>query len=121
LAEDLGQPFPFGEAVDESVCPYMRLPFALQEKPAMLSCSEFPDRRIMMKGEMRQAEHGDRHNEGQLGVCIMSIQSLAEAIILQSMEDLWARIERAESTCFFDGEGLHMCARALMDDCGELH
>ena len=38
----------------------------------------------------------------------MGKKSLAEAIILQSMEDLWD--EREDSLNFFDGEGFNICA-----------
>ena len=36
--------------------------------------------------------------------------SLAEAIILQSLEDLWIPEHREESECFFCGEGFSICA-----------
>ncbi|MDP2168289.1 MAG: hypothetical protein Q8J64_08175 [Thermodesulfovibrionales bacterium] len=41
----------------------------------------------------------------------MGTKKLAEAIILQSMEDLWDRHHRAESMEFFFGEGFQTCAR----------
>ena len=34
----------------------------------------------------------------------MGIRSLAEAVILQSLEDLWSPLHRRESREFFDGE-----------------
>lgn len=40
----------------------------------------------------------------------MGVKKLAEAIILQSMEDLWDAGHRAESMKFFFGEEFHMCA-----------
>ncbi|KAF0143303.1 MAG: hypothetical protein FD156_2722 [Nitrospirae bacterium] len=40
----------------------------------------------------------------------MSAKTLAEAIILQTMEDLWDKNERADAVRFFDGEGFSACA-----------
>ncbi len=39
-----------------------------------------------------------------------SVKSLAEAIILQSMEDFWGNAYREESIEFFKGEGFRVCA-----------
>jgi len=39
-----------------------------------------------------------------------SIKSLAEAIILQSMADLWNPAHRDESLRFFEGKGYQLCA-----------
>lgn len=39
-----------------------------------------------------------------------SLKALSEAIILQSMEDLWTRSYRKESIKFFLGEGFRECA-----------
>ncbi|MDA8086767.1 MAG: hypothetical protein M0Z75_08720, partial [Nitrospiraceae bacterium] len=39
-----------------------------------------------------------------------SVKSLAEAIILQSMEDFWSNAYRQESIEFFKGEGFKVCA-----------
>ena len=38
------------------------------------------------------------------------IVTLAEAIILQSLEDLWSPEHRQESECFFCGEGFSICS-----------
>ena len=38
------------------------------------------------------------------------VKSLAEAIILQSMEDFWSNAYRNESIEFFKGEGFKVCA-----------
>lgn len=38
------------------------------------------------------------------------LKALAEAIILQSMEDLWTKSHRKESVQFFLGEGFRECA-----------
>jgi hypothetical protein len=40
----------------------------------------------------------------------MAIQHLAEAIILQSIEDLWDVQQRKYCVAFFEGEGFHLCA-----------
>lgn len=40
----------------------------------------------------------------------MGIKGLAEAIILQSMEDLWDEEHKDDSVRFFDGEGFSLCA-----------
>ena len=40
----------------------------------------------------------------------MGKKSLAEAIILQSMEDLWDEKERADAVRFFDGDGFGACS-----------
>lgn len=39
-----------------------------------------------------------------------SLINLAEAIILQSMEDLWSPIRKKESIDFFKGEGFRLAA-----------
>ncbi len=39
-----------------------------------------------------------------------SVKSLAEAIILQSMEDFWGNTYKEESLEFFKGEGFKVCA-----------
>ncbi len=39
-----------------------------------------------------------------------SVKSLAEAIILQSMEDFWGNAYKEESIEFFKGEGFKVCA-----------
>jgi hypothetical protein len=41
----------------------------------------------------------------------MGVKSLAESIILQSMEDLSDASHRAESLEFFSGEGFRICAQ----------
>lgn len=38
------------------------------------------------------------------------VKSLAEAIILQSIEDLWSKNDQKESVEFFTGEGFRHCA-----------
>jgi len=38
------------------------------------------------------------------------IRALAEAVILQSMEDLWSKNKRRESIEFFTGDGFSLCA-----------
>ncbi len=38
------------------------------------------------------------------------IKGLAEAILLQSMEDLWIDKERSDCMDFFIGEGFHVCS-----------
>jgi hypothetical protein len=38
-------------------------------------------------------------------------KTLAEAIILQSIEDLWCENERSKCISFFTGEGFHICAK----------
>ena len=40
----------------------------------------------------------------------MGYKSLAEAVILQSMEDLWHPSHRDESKNFFEGDGFKICA-----------
>lgn len=39
-----------------------------------------------------------------------SLKNLAEAIILQSIEDLWSKTHQKESIEFFTGEGFRHCA-----------
>ncbi len=39
-----------------------------------------------------------------------SLTALAEAIILQSLEDLWSKTQKNKSLEFFTGEGFHICA-----------
>ena len=38
-------------------------------------------------------------------------KALAEAIILQSIEDLWSEKEKSRCIDFFTGEGFHTCAK----------
>jgi hypothetical protein len=40
-----------------------------------------------------------------------SMRRLTEAIILQSIEDLWNSRYRGESMAFFRGEGFQICAK----------
>jgi len=40
----------------------------------------------------------------------MGMKSLAEAVILQSLEDFWSPSYRIESIDFFKGEGFKICA-----------
>ncbi len=40
----------------------------------------------------------------------MGVNNLAEAIILQSIEDLWSEKQRKECIDFFKGEGFCICA-----------
>jgi len=41
----------------------------------------------------------------------MGIRHLAEAIILQSIEDLWNELQRENCKTFFSGDGFSICAR----------
>lgn len=41
----------------------------------------------------------------------MGLKNLAEAIILQSFEDLWDERHKADCMTFFGGEGFDICAR----------
>jgi hypothetical protein len=43
-------------------------------------------------------------------IYIMGIENLAEAIILQSWEDLWDKNQRKGSVAFFQGEEFKICA-----------
>jgi len=38
------------------------------------------------------------------------LAALAEAIILQSLEDLWSKTQKHKSLAFLTGEGFHICA-----------
>jgi len=38
------------------------------------------------------------------------LAALAEAIILQSLEDLWSKTQKNKSLAFFTGEGFQICA-----------
>lgn len=40
-----------------------------------------------------------------------AMKTLAEAIILQSIEDLWDEGHKDDSLSFFRGEGFNMCAK----------
>lgn len=40
-----------------------------------------------------------------------SVRALAEAVILQSMEDFWSNTYKQESVEFFKGEGFNICAK----------
>lgn len=75
--------------------------------------------------------NGRRNDKGTL----MGFRRLAEAIILQSIEDLWMPTHRQESLAFFKGEAFNICAeiagmsvlkkgkllRLLADSCGKIH
>jgi hypothetical protein len=41
----------------------------------------------------------------------MGVSHLAEAIILQSIEDLWNELHREDCKTFFNGGGFSICAR----------
>ncbi|HEX8948555.1 MAG TPA: hypothetical protein VF790_06310 [Dissulfurispiraceae bacterium] len=56
---------------------------------------------VARSGEPAHAEV--HHNSG-------SIRSLAEAVILQSLEDLWNPARKRESLLFFKGEGFRLYA-----------
>ena len=47
---------------------------------------------------------------GANGIYKKRVKGLAEAIILQSMEDFWNNAYRQESIEFFKGEGFKVCA-----------
>lgn len=49
----------------------------------------------------------------------MNIKNLAEAIILQSIEDLWSEDHRGECIKFFSGEDFRTCARIAGMDISE--
>lgn len=51
--------------------------------------------------------------EAQKGGVVMAMKSLVEAIILQSIEDLWKPAYKRESLLFFRGGGFEICADAL--------
>lgn len=51
-----------------------------------------------------------QHPQTSSAVYKKSAKSLAEAIILQSMEDFWSNAYRQESIEFFKGEGFKICA-----------
>jgi hypothetical protein len=40
----------------------------------------------------------------------MGLKSMAEAVILQSLEDFWNRTYRKQSMDFFKGEGFEICS-----------
>ena len=40
----------------------------------------------------------------------MGLKSLAEAVILQSIEDYWSLTHRKQSIVFFKGEGFKVCS-----------
>jgi hypothetical protein len=42
---------------------------------------------------------------------VMGFRNLAEAVILQSLEDLWYPVHRKESREFFEGEGFKIYAK----------
>ncbi len=46
-----------------------------------------------------------------MGVQRKRLASLAEAIIMQSLDDLWSKTQKNRSIDFFTGEGFDICAR----------
>ncbi|MDA8088133.1 MAG: hypothetical protein M0Z75_15720 [Nitrospiraceae bacterium] len=58
-------------------------------------------------GNFALLERNDGHHRADYK---KSVKSLAEAIILQSMEDFWGNAYREESIEFFKGEGFRVCA-----------
>ncbi len=42
----------------------------------------------------------------------MGVKSLVEAIILQSIEDLWDERQKRDCLSFFNGDGFNICAGA---------
>ncbi len=59
-------------------------------------------------GNFALLERNDGHHRGT--DYRKSVKSLAEAIILQSMEDFWGNAYKEESIEFFKGEGFRVCA-----------
>ena len=41
------------------------------------------------------------------------VKKIAEAIILQAIEDLWRPAHKKESVAFFNGEGFEICANLV--------
>ncbi|MFA5354619.1 MAG: hypothetical protein WC291_10350 [Thermodesulfovibrionales bacterium] len=56
-----------------------------------------------------------KKNSGQMK---KKMQALAEAIILQSLEDLWDSSRREESLVFFEGDGFRFCTEMAGIDLG---
>ena len=52
-----------------------------------------------------------RTYKGRANASTGSVRALAEAVILQSMEDFWSNTYKQESVEFFKGEGFNICAK----------
>lgn len=71
-----------------------------------------------MKGVTKKTSDGSISKEKKYSSGLYSkknikrrLKNIAEAIILQAMEDLWSPVIREESIEFFKGEGFKICAR----------
>ena len=62
--------------------------------------------KIAQPGEIKR--NGSR--KSSKAVYKKRLAALAEAIILQSLEDLWSKTQKNKSLIFFTGEGFHICA-----------
>lgn len=72
------------------------IPTLKQVKPA-------DSRRKGQKGRVASSSTGEKMEKS-------SLKNLAEAIILQSIADLWSKTHRRESIEFFTGDGFRQCA-----------
>jgi hypothetical protein len=69
--------------------------------------SRLDPRRDLCKSERARAVARAKEAKGRES---KGLKSLAEAIILQSIEDLWSKTNRKKSIEFFTGEGFSQCA-----------
>jgi hypothetical protein len=61
-----------------------------------------------LKAPKQQIRQNSRQNSQ-----VLQAKKIAEAIILQAIEDLWSPIHKQESIEFFTGEGYALCAQIL--------
>jgi hypothetical protein len=78
----------------------------LRSIPTLYRVDPAPGIKISQQSEKKR--NGSKRNSKI--VHEKKLAALAEAIILQSLEDLWSKTQKNKSLAFFTGEGFHICA-----------
>ncbi len=79
----------------------------LRRIPTLYRADSVPGLKTVQQGGQRK-NRSKRHSKGVDG---KRLAALADAIILQSLEDLWSKTQKDKSIAFFTGEGFDICAR----------
>lgn len=79
----------------------------LRNMPSLYRADFVPGIEAVEQGVQRQNSSKRRSKDVQRE----RLASLAEAIIMQSLDDLWSATQRNKSVAFFTGEGFDICAR----------
>ena len=79
----------------------------LGSMPSLYRTDYIPGTKTVSKKVQRQNSLKRRSRDIQK----KRLSSLAEAIIMQSLDDLWSKTQKNTSIAFFTGEGFDICAR----------